>query len=112
MVAISKQDENFIFTVQGMHKVWALKSQLVIPASDIVRVHRDIDSISWWKGFRFGTNIPFVLTAGTFFKWGEKNFWDVADKNNCIVVDLKDESYNHLIIEVENPEEAIKLLAS
>lgn len=112
MVAISKQEGNFVFTVQGMHKVWALKSQLVIPTIDIVRVHRDVESVSGWKGFRFGTSIPFVLTAGTFFKSGEKNFWDVADINNCIVVELQDESYNRIIVEVENPEEAIKLLTS
>lgn len=112
MVAISKQEENFVFTVQGMHKVWALKSQLIIPATDIVHVHRDVKSVSGWKGFRLGTSIPFVLTAGTFIKSGEKNFWDVADINNCIVVELQDKSYNHIIIEVENPKEAIKLLTS
>ena len=112
MVTISKQSENFIFSVQGLHKLWALKSELVIPAIDIVRVHRDVESVSGWKGFRFGTHIPFVLTAGTFYKSGEKNFWDVADINNCIVIELKDESYTHIIIEVENPEAAIKLLAS
>ncbi len=29
---------------------------------------------------------------------------------NCIVVDLKDEDYQQLIIEVENPTDAIQIL--
>ena len=43
---------------------------------------------------------------------GNKIFWDVADMKNCVIVDLKDEEYKQLIIEVDNTAEAIKNLTS
>ena len=50
-----------------------------------------------------GTQLPWVITAGTFIKKGKRNFWDVCNKKNTIIVELKDSYYNKLIIEVENP---------
>ena len=54
--------------------------------------------------------MPSIITAGTFYKSGSKIFWDVVNMENCIIVDLIDEEYKQLIIEVENPREAIRLL--
>jgi len=53
-----------------------------------------------------------VITAGTYYHRGQKNFWDVVKKRNAIVVELKDEKYKNLIIEVANPKEALELLNS
>ena len=113
MVDIIKENENFVFELKGMHKLWAFKSSITIPASHIVRVYQDDAKLEGWKGWRFpGTSIPFVITAGTYHTSGETNFWDVTDKKNCIVIDLADEQYDHLIIDVENPEAAIGLLTA
>jgi hypothetical protein len=57
-----------------------------------------------------GTSIPNIINAGTFFNNGETIFWDVSNAANAIVIDLKDEDYHQIIIEVENPLEAIHLL--
>jgi hypothetical protein len=113
MVTIKKEGDNFIFEVKGIHKLWAFKSQISIPADHIVRVHQDYDTIKGWKGFRMpGTHIPFVFTAGTFYKDGEKIFWDVLNMDKCIIVELKDTEYKQLIIEVEDIAEAIKILTA
>jgi hypothetical protein len=111
MVTITKQDDKFIFEINGMHKLWALKSQLIIPVEHILNARQDIESVSGWPGWRFpGTNLPYVLTAGTFYKHGNKIFWDVSNIHNCIIVDLKDEDFNELVIEVESPADAIAML--
>lgn len=112
MVSIQKQDSNFIFEVIGMHKLWAFKSQLMIPIEHIAKVSQDNDYVKkCWKGWRMpGTSIPAIITAGTFYSDGNKSFWDVVDTEKCIIIDLTDESYNQLIIEVENPAEAIEIL--
>lgn len=112
MVTIKKVADNFTFEVNGLHKLWAFKSQITIPADHIVSVRPNKEPLSMWKGLRLGTHIPFVFTAGTFYKNGKKTFWDVLKKANCIIVELKDSSYSQLIIEVENPEEAVTLLRS
>jgi len=111
MITIKKQDDSFIFNVNGMHKLWAFKSQLTIPFNNVINAHQDLESIKGWQGWRApGTHIPSIITAGTFYKDGNKIFWDVSNIENCIIVDLKDEDYQQLIIEVENPGEAIKTL--
>lgn len=111
MVSIQKVDNNFVFEVKGMHKLWALTSQLVIPASNISNAHNDFSNVGWWKGWRApGTSIPFVLNAGTFHLDGDKIFWDVMNRDNSIIVELHDEEYKRLIIEVSDPAEAMALL--
>lgn len=111
MISIEKQDNSFVFNVNGMHKLWAFKSQLTIPVDNIKSAHQDLESIKGWKGWRIpGTHVPSIITAGTFYKSGSKIFWDVVNMENCIIVDLIDEEYKQLIIEVENPREAIRLL--
>jgi hypothetical protein len=111
MVAIHKVNDNIQFEVKGLHKLWAFKSQITVPQSNIVSVQQVEGPLSIFKGLRMpGTHLPSIIAAGTYFKDGRKSFWDVVNSKNCIVVELKDSNYNQLIIEVENPEEAIKML--
>ena len=112
MVIISKEESKFHFKVEGLHKLWALKSQLTIPIHNVVRAYQDRDALSgWWKGIRMpGTHVPGLITAGTFYQSGEKIFWDVTNKDKAIIIDLEDESYKKLIIEVENPSKAIDFI--
>lgn len=111
MITISKNDKHFIFKVNGMHKLWAFKSELTIPFENIKNAHQNTESVKGWKGWRApGASIPSIITAGTFYKDGNKIFWDVSNIENCIIVDLKDEEYKQLIIEVENPTEALQIL--
>ena len=51
-----------------------------------------------------GTNIPHVITAGTFYKDGKRVFWDIHHPEKAVIISLQDEVYNELVIEVENPE--------
>jgi hypothetical protein len=113
MVTITRNNDDFIFEVKGMHKLWAFKSEITIPASHIISAYQDVESITGWKGWRLpGTFIPFVLTAGTFYNGHEKDFWDSTDLNKCIIVELKDEQYDKLVIEVEDVAASLTLLLS
>ena len=105
MVLVRKRDTKAIFEIQGLHKLWALKSRIEIPIAHIcnARIYNDTDD-RWWKGIRApGTFIPGFITAGTFHRDGKKLFWDVVNTKNAIVIDLENESYDQLIIEVRNP---------
>jgi hypothetical protein len=59
-----------------------------------------------------GTNVPGVITAGTFHQDGKRIFWDVHRPENTVVIELKDERYNELIVEVADPEGAVKTVKS
>jgi hypothetical protein len=65
----------------------------------------------WWHGIRMpATSIPGVLTAGTFYHDGKRVFWDVHNPENTVVIELKDERYNELIVEVADQQAAVELV--
>ncbi|HEV2398575.1 MAG TPA: hypothetical protein VGS27_16645 [Candidatus Sulfotelmatobacter sp.] len=59
-----------------------------------------------------GTNVPGVITAGTFYEDDKRVFWDVHHPEKTIVIDLHDERYSELIVEVADPDAAVKLIQS
>jgi hypothetical protein len=91
--------------VQGMDRLWALKSRLEIPLAHVVGAEVDPEvAREWHKGIRTpGTHVPGVITAGTFYQEGERVFWDVHDPESTVVIHLEDERYARLVIEVDDP---------
>ncbi len=112
MVKITKKQNLFTINVLGFHKIWSLKHKLQIQSSDIVLAYQNELELKKFKGIRFGTHIPYLITAGTFYREGKRNFWDVMKNKNTVIVELKNNRYNKLYIEVKNPTETINLLNS
>lgn len=114
MVDLQVSEGKLVLHVRGADQLWALKSTLEIPLQHIAGVRADPEAArGWWHGVRLpGTNIPGVLTAGTFYQHGQRVFWDVHHPDNTIVIDLHDERYNELIVEVENPAAAAQMIES
>lgn len=114
MVDLSVSDGNLVLHVHGADKLWALKSSLEIPLPHIIGIRADPSvAHGWWHGLRVpGTNIPGVLTAGTFYQHGARVFWDVHNPDNTVVIALKDERYEELIVEVVDPQAAVELVKS
>ena len=112
MVEIAIRGDRVHFEVQGWDRFWALKTELDIPLSHIKSVRADPDAArGWWKGFRLpGTNIPGVLTAGTFYQGDGFVFYDVHDYDNTIVLELDHEHYQRMVVEVADPGEAVSMI--
>lgn len=108
MTAVTISGGKLIINVQGLHKVWALKSRLDIPLEHIVAVRRAAGERV--RGVRFpGTCIPGVITAGTYYERGGKRvFWDVCDHEKAIAIELQDERFTTVIIEVADPDVSIR----
>ncbi|HSC31848.1 MAG TPA: hypothetical protein VLD17_08990 [Gemmatimonadaceae bacterium] len=112
MVDVSVEGDRVRFDVDGWDKMWALKSRLEIPLAHITSVRVDPEPArGWWHGFRMpGTQIPGVLTAGTFYQHDGAVFYDVHDPEHTIVIELDHEHYRRLIVEVADPAAAVSLL--
>jgi hypothetical protein len=111
MVKVTVLENDFEFKIKGIHKFWAFKNKIIIRKENIVSASQNNEEFTNWKGWRMpGTELPWVITAGTFIKKGKRNFWDVYKKKNAITIQLQNSSYNKLIIEVENPEETMQIL--
>jgi len=94
-----------IVHVQGMDRIWTLKSRLEITLAHVVDAEVDPEVAKGWrKGMRAsGTHVPGVITAGTFYQEGERVFWDVHDSEKTVVIHLEDERYARLVIELDDP---------
>ena len=111
MVDLSISSGNLVLHVRGADK-WAFKSSLEIPVAHVAEVRADAAiAHAWWHGIRMpGTSIPGVLTAGTFYQDGKRVFWDVHNPDRTVVIELKDERYNELIVEVADPKAAVEVV--
>ena len=112
MVNVSIQNGRVRFHVEGWDRLWALKSELEIPLEHIDGVRADPEPArGWWHGFRLpGTEIPGLITAGTFYQSDGAVFFDVHDPERTIVLDLNHEQYKRLVIEVEDPSATVTQL--
>lgn len=111
-VDVAVADANLVVTLHGFDRVWALRKQLVVPLAHVKAATVDPTiARGWIKGLRWpGTHLPGVITAGTFYQEGERNFWFVRNPNNVVVIDLDYEYFAHLIIEVDDPRTAVHLI--
>jgi len=105
MTTVELTSTDLIIRVEGLDKLWALKSELRVPLAHVSGVHESVDEArKWFHGFRIpGAEIPGVLTAGTFYWHGEFVFWDVHRAENAIGIELHDEKYRRIVIEVADP---------
>jgi hypothetical protein len=114
VVDLSIAEGKLILHVRGADQLWALKSTLEIPLQHVTGIRADPEiARGWWHGFRApGAQIPGVLTAGTFYQHGQRIFWDVHHPDNTVVIDLHDERYSELIVEVADTQAAVDLVQS
>jgi hypothetical protein len=112
MVEVSVEGDQAVFAVQGWDKLWALRSRLEIPLAHIKGAHTDPSpKMGWFQGLKvLGASIPNVFRAGTFYQDGGWVFWDVRDPDKAIVVELRDEQFQQLVIEVCDPTATVSLL--
>jgi hypothetical protein len=114
MVDLSISNGTLVLHVRGADQLWAFKSSLEIPLQHVAGIRSDpAMARAWWHGLKLpGTSIPGVITAGTFYKDGQRVFWDVHHPDQTVVIELRDERYNELIVEVANPQIAIEMVKS
>ncbi|HYV97841.1 MAG TPA: hypothetical protein VE967_10335 [Gemmatimonadaceae bacterium] len=114
MVDVTIEHDVVHFEVEGIDKLWALKSRLQIPLAHIKSARVDNDAAKgWWHGLKLGgADLPGVITAGTFYSKGRMVFYDTHKPENTIVVELDHEKYDQLILQVRDPAAAVAAINS
>jgi hypothetical protein len=109
MVSVTIDDGVLGVEMHGADKLWSLRSHIDIPLRNVRSIRRDPDRVrEWWSGLRApGTWIPGVVKAGTFHKDGESVFFDVHDPANTVIIELRDERYSELVLEVDDPDRVV-----
>lgn len=112
MAEVEINDDTLTVNVTGWDRVWALKSRLEIPLEHVRGARVDPEARMSWKALKVGgTALPGVIAAGRFYEHGEWMFWDVRDPNQAITIELADERYKRLVIQVDDPEATVLRIA-
>jgi hypothetical protein len=114
MVDLSIAEGKLTLNVRGGDKLWAFKGSLEIPLAHVASVRADPEvARGWYHGIRLpGTNLPGVITAVTFYQDGQRVFRDVHHPESTIVIDLHDQRFHQVIVEVADPQKAVRLIQS
>ena len=112
--AIDITGNSLVIELTGADKLWALKSRLEVPIANVVGVTAAPgDAREWLHGVRLGgTHIPGVISAGRFYSHGRWVFWDVHDPDKAIGIELRDERYDKLVVEVADPQAEVARISA
>lgn len=109
MTRIDIREDMLIITIEGWHKVLALKSKLEVPLANIAGVRLRPELPTFVDGDFKGTYVAGKVVAGmsTRTKDGVV-FCDVEDPKRAIAIDLVDGELKHILIELSDvtPEDA------
>src|SRR5215211_6864192 len=103
MTTVTTEEDVIRISMEGMGKVWALKSGLTIPLAHVRAVQVAPPNLRP-RGLRApGTSLPGVFNAGTWRGRGTKEFWNVRHKEKALVLELEGDEYSRVVIEVDDP---------
>ena len=109
MTEVSVSGERLVVEMLGWDKFWAFKSRVMVPLAHVGGVRTtETERLAGWR--LPGTYLPGVITAGSYLKKGQWVFWAVHDQRQAVVIDLRDEFYSRLVVQVPDPAATIELL--
>lgn len=98
--------------VLGAHRLLSLRDQIRFDLASVTAVApAEIDRRPPWVRAP-GTFFPGVIAAGTFRGKGRKEFWDTAFDGRGVRIDLAGADFTRLVVDVANPDEVMRLLAT
>lgn len=111
MVIVEKEKDKIVFDLTGFTQLLALKNKMSIPIRNVKSAYQNEKYLSNWTGSKVvGTHIQGGLRAGTFQRNSMQYFWAAKNLKNTVIIDLADESFEQLILEVEDPNACIDLI--
>ena len=83
-------------------KILAIHGSMQIPLSHITQSTGMLLEPTWIQIRMPGTNLPGIIKAGTYYTNRGKEFWYLTIGNEVLRLELKDESYDRIIIGVKD----------
>jgi hypothetical protein len=92
--------------VLGVDKLLALRNRIQFSQCNIRDVRLPEEGLAPPLIRYPGTRIP-GFSAGTYLGDGRKEFWDTTFGENAVVIELENEEYTRIVVDVEHPEDVI-----
>ena len=101
MTRIDITEDQLVVTMEGMDRFWSLRRRIAVPLASVRGATADPGVTREAAGLRApGTYVPRFLTAGTFYKDGERVFWNLRGSREAVVIELRDQRYARLVLGV------------
>jgi len=111
MAHVLIENDHLLVKLQGWHQVWALTRAVRVPVDHVRGATADPGIVHEPKGLRApGLHVPGAAVIGTFTRDGERNFWGVRDGSHAIVIELAQERFTRLVVDVEHPRAVVDLI--
>ena len=103
-------DKELIIEPQGLDKMRSLTRSIAVPWGHVRGATHDPGMKHEPKGFRAPGLRSGQKLSGTFHSDGGRQFWNVSGYENAVVIELKGERFDRLIVSLENPTECTALI--
>lgn len=111
MTRISVSDAVLTVEIEGLHRLWGLTRRLRVPLAHVRGATVDPGIVHEPKGLRSpGLYVPGSVVIGTFMRDGERHFWDVSSGARAVVIELAGDTYDRLILDVEDPRGTVDMV--
>ncbi len=100
-------------TISGLSILWTVRRRLVVPLEHVTeaRVGPHVASHGSWLGAgRTDALLDYAVAAGPMLVHGRHEFWDVHHPERAVSIDLVDEPFARLVLEVADPEAVVRAI--
>jgi hypothetical protein len=95
--------DHLIVTMQGLDRLWSLRSRIAVPLAHVRGATADPGITRESAGIRApGTHLPGVITSGTYVKDGKRTFWNLRASQEAVVIELTGERFSRLVLGVDD----------
>ena len=106
MARVNIENGQLVISMKGARKFFAFKNEISIPLSNVIGVTSGLewnDLPDLLERVSAGSNIPGFYYGGTFAQDGDKVFYDIKKKEEAVIIMLKDEDIERIVIGVDDP---------
>src|SRR4051794_41189497 len=103
MTSVEITGDQLVVTMRGLDRLWSLRRRVVVPLVHVRGATADPGVTRASAGIRApGTHLPRVITAGTYFKDGDRTLWNLRASQQPVVVELTGEHFTRLVLGVDD----------
>lgn len=109
------EGERLVVAMHGFDVVWAFRRRLIVPLAHVTgaRVDPHVASQGPWLGAgQTDALLDYAVAAGPMLVHGRHEFWDVHRLERVISIDLVDEPFERLVLEVADPEAVVSAISA
>ena len=109
-LTVDQQHQKLIVDVVAIERLWVHNSHFEIPLAHVKGASINpavANDMPYSRQVGDDPQWPTPISAGTFYQHGNRVFWEVSDPAKAVVIELKDDEYSELVVQVENPEAVV-----